>query len=95
MGKKPWKEEVIGILDQRGILYASEVKDILFDRVGTLCPSIRELSNMLKTDKRVEGFLAPAGVTQIKRWKLKSPQKSAGVKIIEKKLLKISREGKR
>tara|TARA_R110000824_G_scaffold33571_3_gene107541 strand:- start:47 stop:334 length:288 start_codon:yes stop_codon:yes gene_type:complete len=95
MAKKTWREEVIDILDQRGILHASMIKDILFDRVGTLCPSIRELSTMLKTDKRVEGLLAPAGVTQIKRWKLKSPQKSAGVKIIEKKLLKISREGKR
>ena len=95
MAKKTWREEVIDILDQRGILHASMIKDILFDRVGTLCPSIRELSTMLKTDKRVEGLLAPAGVTQIKRWKLKSPQKSAGVKIIEKKLLEISREGKR
>tara|TARA_R110000751_G_scaffold298868_1_gene409088 strand:- start:375 stop:653 length:279 start_codon:yes stop_codon:yes gene_type:complete len=92
MAKKTWREEVIDILDQRGILHASMIKDILFDRVGTLCPSIRELSTMLKTDKRVEGLLAPAGVTQIKRWKLK---KSAGIKIIEKKLLKISREGKR
>ena len=95
MAKKTWREEVIDILDQRGILHASMIKDILFDRVGTLCPSIRELSTMLKTDKRVEGLLAPAGVTQIKRWKLKNPQKSAGIKIIEKKLLKISREGKR
>lgn len=95
MAKKTWREEVIDILDQRGILHASMIKDILFDRVGTLCPSIRELSTMLKTDKRVEGLLAPAGVTQIKRWKLKSPQKSAGIKIIEKKLLEISREGKR
>ena len=95
MAKKTWREEVIDILDQRGILHASMIKDILFDRVGTLCPSIRELSTMLKTDKRVEGLLAPAGVSQIKRWKLKSPQKSAGVKIIEKKILEISREGKR
>ena len=95
MAKKTWREEVIVIMQERGILYAREIKDILFDRVGTSCPSIRELSTMLKTDKRVEGLLAPAGVTQIKRWKLKNPQKSAGVKIIEKKLLEILREGKR
>lgn len=95
MAKKTWREEVIDILGERGILHASMIKDILFDRVGTLCPSIRELSTMLKTDKRVEGLFAPAGVTQIKRWKLKSPQKSAGIKIIEKKLLEISRDAKR
>tara|TARA_R100000541_G_scaffold1884_5_gene6928 strand:+ start:1369 stop:1590 length:222 start_codon:yes stop_codon:yes gene_type:complete len=73
MARKTWKEHVIDILYERGTLHASVIKDILFDRVGTDCPSVREVTTMLKQDRRIQKLSPPAGTTQIKKWKLKNP----------------------
>jgi len=65
------KDHVRKILGERGELYASQIKDILYDRLSGKTPSIRELANFLKSDEEIVGRLAPAGKTQIKTWLLK------------------------
>lgn len=71
------------ILAESGRMEASLLRDKLFDRVGTRCPSIRGISGILLKDERFVSRGAYAWEKQIKRWELKNaPEK----KLPEKKL---------
>jgi|14BtaG_2_1085337.scaffolds.fasta_scaffold33720_2 hypothetical protein len=73
--KKPVQDYIVDVLEEKGAMEASRLKDCLFERIGGRTPSIRGLVWMLKKDERFWSRDAPAGETQIKTWGIKKSQK--------------------
>ena len=73
--KKPVVDYIVEILEERGSMEASLLKDLLFDRIGGRTPSIRGIVGILKRDERFWSRSPPAGRSQIKTWGIKKSQK--------------------